>query len=328
MNIKNFFSFIIFLFLIFCQFIFSEPIKIPIEVSCFSFSIKDFIFKESILQIVVFSLILLISIVFMFGKLTSNPHALLWANSEFFNLIWSVLLIFLIGAALSLSCLFSSFFVHSTFKSFNNPYNPNVLFSTSMHISNLISVAESRVATLLRSALDDNFNSLEIGVFNDGILSPSGSGGLMYQSGRREWSSYKEMLISYYIPLLGSLYFQKLIISNLTDIFLGVMIPAAILLRLIPIFRDVGDFLIAICISVYFFVPLCYTIFIYSYESVFGSSLDIFSKILFLYDPVVGDNLQFIAFLTIQAIFVPNFILLITTTAAMGIYKAIKGFFS
>lgn len=314
-------------FVLFLGIFFSQPK--PSEVSygpvkCFSFSIDELFntqTKEVFNLSIIFSLVLsLVIITYLLGTMLKNPNLLLWAKVEGINLLWSAILIVFIAGAITFSCTIATFFIPQISTS---PFD-----HISIYLNNIFSLGKSYSLDLLKSSFNDMFNSMEVNTPSS-IYFGTPQFSVYYLAGKKEWASYKETLNSFLVPILGAIYAQKFIIENLFPLIPQLVLPAAIFLRIIPVFRDVGDLLIAVCISIYFFVPIIYFAVFSSFNNSFGSfSPEALDSVVYLYDPTTENALTFIGFLTILAIFIPNLILVVIITASTGLYKSLKGFLS
>jgi len=288
--------------------------------------------SDSLIKLAFAFVAVLIAVVYMLGNILKNPNLILWAKNELVNFFWSAVLILIVGVALSISCLsivyFASGAYPENFKTINSP--TDIILN---YLQILMSSGRDHYFDLLSSSLDNIFDSTETIVVSDGGFLPwTGSGGISYNAGKREWAAYKEMLGMYLASLLGSIYAQYLLFSNLFPLILSFVLPTGIFLRIIPIFRDVGDFLIALSIVLYLFLPTFYLIMLASIQKTQLNSWLVdpqkANEFIDLYDALVSDNLIFISYLSIHAIFIPNLLLVLVVTASMELYKAIKGFFS
>jgi len=304
--------------------------------SCTFVSLNHFFnSSDSLIKLAFVFVVLLIAFSYMLGNLFKNPNIIFWAKNELVNLFWSAILIFLIGVAISISCFSIAYFASQTSTQFgmklaSGSSATDIIIN---YLDSLISAGKTAYFYLMSSSLDDIFDSTEtIVVGKGGFLPFSGSGGITYKAGKREWAAYKEMLGMYLGALLAAVYAQQLLFSNLFPLILSFVLPVAIFLRIIPIFREVGDFLLAICIVLYLFLPTFYVIMLAALEKTnlisWASDPSGKNDFLDLSDSLVGNTLVFIAYFSIHAVFIPNLLLVILVTASMELYKAIKGFFS
>ncbi|MFN3909647.1 MAG: hypothetical protein ACK4J0_00230 [Candidatus Anstonellaceae archaeon] len=293
-------------------------------VQCFSFSLDELFNPEAQksfnLPIVFSIMISLVVLSYFFGNLLKNPHLLVWAKTEGVNVFWSGVLLISISGAITFSCTIATFFVPDL--------KTSPLSYLSNYLNNIFSLGKSYSIDLLKSSFNDMFSSMELNSPSS-IYFGTSQFGIYYLAGKKEWASYKETLNSYLVPILGMIYAQKFIIENLFSLIVQIVLPTSLFIRIIPIFRDVGDFLIAVCLSIYFFLPIIYFATFSSVTNTFGSfSPDALNSVVYLYDSTIENALTFIAFLTILAVFIPNLILVVITASSMALYKAIKGFFS
>ncbi|MCX8163350.1 MAG: hypothetical protein N3D10_02230 [Candidatus Micrarchaeota archaeon] len=299
----------------------SDILKGPIK--CFSYSLEQLFSPNSQILYAIALVIFLVIISYMVGQTIHNPYLLMWAKTEGLTLFWSVILILIIVGAINFSCLAASFFLPKEL------YGINPILYISSYFDKIISFSTSKSIQLVKESFQNYFDSMQLYADAESVAPTSGTFGVYYLAGKREWSTYKETLNSYLIPLLASIYAQKFIVENLFAMLTSFILPAGIFLRIIPLLRDAGDFIIAISISLYIFVPLIYVCSFVSIEKIFQTSgPEALNKIIDLGDNTIGDSLAVVGFLTILAVFIPNLILVIVITCSMGIFKALKGFFS
>ncbi|MEM4361261.1 MAG: hypothetical protein QXV83_03940 [Candidatus Anstonellaceae archaeon] len=317
---KKYFIFLILFGLSVCQSIQSSDNLLVGPITCFKYSTDQLFNINSQILAAIALVISLVVISYLLGNMLHNPYLLMWSKTEGLTLFWTVILILTIIGAINFSCLAASFFL---------PIKQDPIFYILNYFDKIISLTTSKSIYLLKESFNNQFSSMELYANADSIAQFSGNFGVYFLAGKREWASYMEILNSYLVPLLASIYAQKFVVENLFVMLSAFILPAGIFLRIFPLLRDAGDFIIAFSISSYIFIPLTYVFCFVSIEKTFQTSdPSALNNIINLGDSTINDSLNFVAFLTILAVFIPNLVLVLVITATIGVFKGLKGFFS
>jgi hypothetical protein len=124
---------------------------------------------------------------------------------------------------------------------------------------------------------------------------------------------------------------QKLLMDIAIPGVFSVILPAAIMLRMLFPTRDVGNLLLALSFAAYFALPLTYVFFFDAtaavQKNVFtdASIEQPFGRFAPGYDAITGDAMQKVGFMATQAIIAPNLALVVMVSMTMALYKAFRG---
>ena len=289
---------------------------------CFSQTIEPIAEFDNPLLITALIIAAIVSIVYMAGEMLEKPEAIAWAKNEAITLGWSVLLIIGVFGAFFLSC-------NITREAAGLPLDANPAQVAASYLDSLANSYGLPIATaLVQDSIKDQFNSMPFAYWGF-PWDPGGGGGVAFLANQRAWSAHREILASAYIPIMMSIKVQRMALDVLMLGVVGMLLPAALLLRMFFFSRDVGNFLIALAFSVYFFVPLTYVLSQQATNNVIdaigGTAQNPLAKLSVGYDTVVDDVYLRIGFLSTQAILIPNLMLVILVTSVMAINKGLKG---
>ncbi|MFH0927661.1 MAG: hypothetical protein V1822_03715, partial [Candidatus Micrarchaeota archaeon] len=139
------------------------------------------------------------------------------------------------------------------------------------------------------------------------------------------------LLIDLYIPLAMMIELQKLFLNVALPGVVAIILPTALLLRLIFATRDIGNILIALAFSIYFVLPLLYIVSFSATDSVVqqlggANTQNPFEKFDIAKDGIVGDWLIKIGYVAVMAILLPNIAMIGIVTMTMALSKGLKGF--
>ncbi len=276
--------------------------------------------------------IALVAIAYMAGSAYAKPEWTVWARSEGITLAWSIVLVGIILAAFGASCSLSNLMLGGQGLAsvegggaFTTP-----AMRASHYMGNLLNDYGISIASqLVRSSINDQMNSLNYAYWSIPVFD---GGGLAYSANQRAWATSKDLLADIYIPLMVSIMVQKLLMDIAIPGVFAVILPAAIMLRMLFLTRDVGNLLLALSFAVYFALPLTYVFFFDATAAVqqnlftgstpeqpFGSSFSLG------YDSIIGDSMQRVGFMAPQAILARNLALVVTVSMTMALHKAFRG---
>lgn len=286
------------------------------------------------LAVALLAMALLIAVAYMAGSSVQKPEITQWAKSEAVTLVWSIALIFAVFAAFQFMCNLSvALMCASTPAGLACPYanSPTGPAGTAgQYLDSLITSYGLPIATsLVSGSINDQFAAMPFAYWGF-PWDPGGGGGVAYLANRKAWSAQKEVVASLYVPLMMSIKAQRMAFELLFSGVAGMLLPAALLLRVLFFSRDIGNFLLALSFAIYFFLPLTYIVAQQATGHVIaalgGDAANPFSKLDAASDPVVGDSYQKLGFLSVQAILIPNIALVVLMSATMALNKAFKGF--
>jgi hypothetical protein len=158
--------------------------------------------------------------------------------------------------------------------------------------------------------------------------------GVAKSAGYRALSSHKELVIDMYLPMIASLNAQKYILQGMEWVSLSILLPFAFVLRIIPFTRDYGNLLISLFFAMYIIAPTTYAMGARVFNDIavnepvtvdFPTLSNFNSYGLDGQGPVGASTVLYRVGITIpQAVFLPNFVLIIGITATMSISKALR----
>lgn len=266
----------------------------------------------------------LIAIAYMASQMMEKPEWSVWAKTEAVSLGWSLVLIGAVMGGFVASCGLAGALVPGL------PVGATPAMAAADYLDSLTANYGLPLASqMVKSSIDAQLGAMYYAYFGVPVL--PGAGGLAYRANKRAWASQWDLLADLYIPLLFSLQAQKMALTILVPGIVGMLLPAALLLRMIFITRDVGNLLIAFCFALYFAFPLMYVLSAQATEAVVnqlggGSAANPLGSLALAKDRVVGDAFQRVGFLATQAILFPNLALVVVVTMTMALNKALKGF--
>ena len=294
--------------------------------ACFGNSVSVIPDFSAPLTVALCGLAILMGLVFMLGEAFEKPEMTVWAKTESVTLGWSVLLIGLVLFGFFTSCGLANVMAGGTASA---PVNPLVLAGSDLDQLDQ-NFGLPLASSLVESSISNQLGSVYYAYWSVPVLN---GGGMAYRANKRAWAQQEDLLADLYLPLLVSVNVQKLLISVLSLGVLGVLLPAALFLRIFFFSRDVGNFLIALSFALYFALPIMYVLSFQAADAVVASSFlpaggtaaNPFAALPGA-DSVVGDAFARIGFLAIPAILFPNLALVVVVTMTMALNKALKGF--
>ncbi|MFA5108078.1 MAG: hypothetical protein WC492_00925 [Candidatus Micrarchaeia archaeon] len=289
---------------------------------CFGETINPITNYDNPLVLVGLAVCALLAIAYMVGEFYQKPELIVWSKNEMITFVWSLVLVICVFGAFFFSCNLSMNIMPQKAGATATPTQ-----AATAYLDNLVNQYGVTIATsLVQDSIKDQFNSMPYAYWG---FPWGGGGGVAYVANQRAWSAHKEVLSSAYIPLMMSINAQRMMLNVLLLGVVGLILPAGLLLRMMFITRDAGNFLIALAFSIYFFVPLTYVLAQKGTDEVIekfsGTGANAFSNLQFANDGVVGTAYQKIGFLTTQAILIPNLMIIILVTSTMAINKGLKG---
>ncbi len=284
------------------------------------------------LTVALLAMALLIAIAYMVGSSIQKPEIIQWAKSEAITLAWSLVLIIAVFGAFQFMCnLSGALLCASTPPGMACAYSGvGPADAAGQYLDSLITSYGLPIATsLVQGSINDQFAAMPFAYWGF-PWDPGGGGGVAYLANHKAWSAQKEVVASLYIPLMMSIKVQRMAFELLFSGVAGMLLPAALLLRVLFFSRDIGNFLLALSFSIYFFLPLTYVMAQQATANVItvmgSDASNPFILLDSANDPVVGDSYQKLGFLSVQAILIPNIALVVLITATMALNKAFKGF--
>ena len=283
-------------------------------------------------------IIVLISLAFMIGSVTSNANFTIFAKDELFHLVVSVIILIAIGSTFYFTCVTTSGFLGATLenvgekgpsKCFSGTEPPQVV--AKCYAADMASVARNAlkgaVSNNIRQEMDSSFTIGIFNPFNGGMVTPLGA----Y---KRTYAAQLDMIANTFImPALISITVQKIFLDFSSDI-VAFLVPFAIFLRFLPPTRQLGNIFLALALGIYVIIPTIYAVNGAMDKVVFGSCSDLNLvktgiTVSVTDDQVMGSCDSPYGFWTIArlipyAYFLPNFTLAVFITFMSAINKALK----
>jgi len=270
--------------------------------------------------------ITIIALAYMFAKATENENLSVWAHDEMFSFGIALLVIagavaFTVGSCVVLSS-YSSNPQFAGVRASPSPFAVSYAYLDALAAGG-ISIIERQTADGLRKQMDA-VEYLYIGI---PVID---SKGVPVKASLKALASHKEMAIDIMLPLVVSLKAQKGALQTIEIMGLAVMLPFAIILRIIPFTRSAGNLMLAAVFAIYVAVPAVYVLSAGAWNEI-GSQggadmrTDFSFKDRALGDACTGSDcpLYQISSLIPQAIFLPNFAIVVGTTCVMALSRAL-----
>ncbi|VVB58703.1 Uncharacterised protein [Candidatus Anstonella stagnisolia] len=270
--------------------------------------------------------IALIALAYMFAKATENEAAGVWAHEEMFGLGISVAVVagmvaLTIGSCEVLSAYSQSPEISGIYAD-QNPFLVSYTYLNDLSNNGLWSI-EAQTKDSLKKQLDAT-EFLYVGV---PVIK---SKGIPTKASLKALSTQKEMVIDMMLPLVVSLKAQKGVLQLIEIAGMAVMLPFAIILRIIPFTRSAGNIMLAVVFGLFVVVPATYVLSAYAWRGIGQNSVLMGGDFSFK-DRAIGDacgeadcQLYQIGSLIPQAVFIPNLVIVVATTCVMGLSKALQ----
>jgi hypothetical protein len=255
--------------------------------------------------------VFMIAIAYMLSKAFQNVAYEVWAKDELAHLGLSCALIF---------CVFGAFQIgNSIAQSYATGLGANTFEVAYNYLDKLV-VTDGLdiVRGLTYGSLNDQFAATSYLFIGWPII---GGGGVSPHANKKTWSQQKELLIDIFMPAIISLRVQKMLL-NMIEIFgVSVLLPIALVLRVFPFTRDIGNFLIALSFGLFIVLPLTYVL-----NAKASNEIDTGGGTVIV-DKVIGsDALSSIGKIIPQAVLLPNISIVIVVTFVQALGKAMRVF--
>ena len=257
---------------------------------------------------------LLVALAYMASQAFQRYEWELWAKNTgvqvlvAFALVLGVNIVILAGCVASDKLVGEDMFVAST------SYLNNLVYSKGFPL--IYSLTESSLQNQLE-AINFKFTSTPW----------SGGTGIAKNAGEKTKANAQDAIVNMLMPMISSLYAQKLILESIQTIIIPIFLPMAFVLRIFSQTRTLGDFMIALCIGLGVVFPLTYVMNIVITNAIAADPIypaNIISPHM-AEDPDL--KLVTVASIIPQAIFLPNLALVITISFIMSFSKLLsRGF--
>lgn len=294
-------------------------------------------------------LVVICALLYMFGIGLNRPEMTLLAKDEFFHLGISLGILLFFGTAMATGCALVQTSFDFAYVELGMGSQGASDQDTCRNDESISTVQElsSCYFDMMKDDADDLVNDyvqdgVELQLEASGMISYQGlSGGTTFapEAYKRTWAMFMEnMDTMFVIPAYVSISAQSLFInfflgapaegSASTPALMAYLLPAAFVLRFIPITRQIGNLLIAFSVGVYLILPLFLALNGAMYAYVFTKE-QCETYISIVDDPILGDcesdhNLLMVARLYPQAFLLPNLTIAIFITFISSINKALK----
>ncbi len=268
--------------------------------------------------------VVIISLAYMASRISQSEKLEVWAKDELFQLLLSVVLVTLVAGLAIGACEFSKTYMgwvtgqtrYENVSPFTNAYR---------YLDSLINRQGINLAkSIVKSGITEQLKGTKYVFWG---LPLTGGCGIAYEASRKARAQQKELMVDLMMPAMVSLELQKNLLMFAETISMAVLLPFAVVLRIIPFTRDAGNFLIALSLGVYVVLPATYVLNAYAAGDL---AAGITSDPTFLQvktaigDPFFADDLYNIGSILPQAILLPNVSIIILTAFVMGFNKALK----
>ncbi|MFH1448000.1 MAG: hypothetical protein ABIG39_03995 [Candidatus Micrarchaeota archaeon] len=197
-----------------------------------------------IMSFMILIALLVISLVYMLSQVFRRPEWSLWAKSELWHTLASILLVGIILSFMGVACLVAE-----------NLAGGDPFYIADRYLHQMI---WGKMVPAVDNLFELSFRAQKWSVFTIGILSCSY--GVCFQpfAGFGTLSYNFETMAALVTPFAASLLFQKLLLQFVKEIAFTIIFPIGFILRVFPLTRDAGAFLIAAAIAFYIVFPLTY----------------------------------------------------------------------
>lgn len=280
---------------------------------CFGSQIGVITEFDSPIVIVVMLMVFLIALAYMLGKISENEHFSFWAKIEAQNLIISGLLVMGVLGAFAGGCTILSDYANPGGNTAFTPYEAIDARLGRLSTDYGLDIAK----TLLSKSMDNQMKAVAYIYY---IESPFYQKGIAYKANLRAMSQHLDMVADMQIPFLMIIQAQRVAFMAAQVVVVSILLPAAILFRSFFITRDVGNFMIALALGLYFVVPMFYMLALGAYSAIDFSALSDLPR-----DNILDAGLLKIGYLAPAAILLPNLAMIIFISFAMAAHKALRG---
>jgi hypothetical protein len=269
-----------------------------------------------------------IAAIYIAGTALNDANMLVFAKDELFHLGMSAILVLCVGGIMLSSCSFFNYFLSNSLAPMgvtsscfqSGPTGFSSTQAATCYLTSLDNTASSLIRMLTKQGISKEMNSAEI----IGVYTPW-SGGIMtpLKPYLKTQSMQLDMItFTFIMPALVSISMQKVLLYFEID-FIKWLIPIALLFRILPLTRNMGNMLLALLIALYAIIPIMYALNGAMDNVVYQSGCNIVK------DYVLGDcnspyNFWAIARFMPQAFFLPNLTIVLVITFLSSVNKALK----
>jgi len=256
-----------------------------------------------------FSLIVfLIALAYMISNFMSIPQLSVWAKDEVAHLGLTLAIVLLATVVFATGCAASEGYAGG------DPFSVSYKYLDGLADREGTSVVTSLTVNSLNNQLaatDYIFWGLPI----------TGGGGQAPKADKKALSQSQEMAVDMAMPAIVSLKIQKLLLTLIESYGIKLLLPLAMLLRVLPFTREVGNFLLAVAFGIYVVFPLTYVMNAKAADSILPESVCPSG------DPMCNDgviNYRSVGMIMPQAVLFPNISIVILVGTVMSVTKALN----
>ncbi len=192
--------------------------------------------------------VVVVSLSYMVGKVTSNPRLLVFSKDELTQLVITVILAVFILSFFEGTCHFFSYFL-------DIPQGP--LQAAQDYMYGLQVEGKLMLGSLLSESINQKFSAARV----YGYVTPLTGGEIFYNnafytSGARQYEILSDVVTVGYVSA-GVQYYLLMFIQSFV---FPVLLPFGLLLRALPFIRDGGNVMLAICFSLLIIFPIAYAV--------------------------------------------------------------------
>ncbi len=278
---------------------------------------------SSLIYIGFFISVLIIALAFMYSKYFGGiPHLDVFLRDEAVHLGWSVIFASMILGA---NFLESSNTLAGSFLQI--PEGQNMYGVSKAYLDSLARTGTSEIQRLTEGSLKNQIDATDYLFTGKPFIGGSGEA---KHANKKAYSQSQELATDLLMPMLISIKMQSQLLDLLflapaqedgqeSAPLIAIFLSIALLLRVLAPTRQAGNYLMALCFSLYVILPALYVLF---------SNISALSAANPLSFPVISDpHIRFnsIASLIPQAVFLPNLAIVIIVTSTHSIAAAIRG---
>lgn len=268
-----------------------------------------------------------VAISYILGVFFKNPKLTIWSKTEIGTIVVTIFIVILIV---------STFFALCEFLPIGETDYYQQVYD---YLDEWKNKGLSTAQTLVRESFQDQFEATVYWFVGWPIV---GGCGASHTSHRLALSNEREMLLNYAMIFSMSMNLQKIVLLFIEKISLSYLLPISIVLRLFAPSKEAGNFLIALAIGFILVYPSAYMVFKivddamksdhagtapvinpdFDHEEGVLKPLNISDGNMASVDP--QPEIDLIAKYLYYAIFMPNFVIVITSTFVISLYTALK----
>jgi hypothetical protein len=266
--------------------------------------------------------VVLISLAYMASQIAQSEKLAVWAKDELFQLLLSVVLVTLVAGIAIGACEFSKEYMgaitgqarYGTVSPFTLSYG---------YLDGLVNRQGVNLAkSIVKSGINEQLKGTKYVFWG---LPITGGCGIAYEAAAKARASQKELIVDLMMPAMVSLELQKNLLMFAEAMGMAVLLPFAIVLRIIPFTRDAGNLLISLSLGAYVVLPATYVLNAYAATSIIDPAAGWYAGL----QNAIGDtqftsDLYLVGSILPQAILLPNVSIVIVTGFVMGFNKALK----